>query len=455
MAEPGAPAVDRLWAHLAARGGDVVAYRMSGRWTAARLRAEAHSTKEWMATAGIGAGSVVALVTDPTPKTCATLLAAMHLRATTVLIGRSQMVELPQLLEVGRAEWIVDLASQEIVRRSPAQPNALLDQFRATGHAGLIAFSSGSTGAPKAILHDLERFVSRFFDLTRAGARTLQFLPLHHMGGVNTLFGALVHAGGMIVLPNGHSVAEVARLVEEAAVELLPVTPSFLNLLLASGAHLRHNFSSVKLITYGAEVMPEPLLARVRKVFPNAHIKQTYGLSEFAALPQTHSREDGSVWIRLGGRGFEVRVKKGLLQVRTPYLMVGYLDEPSPFDEEGWFNTGDAVMEDGEWIRVLGRASELINVGGEKVFPAEVEQVLSRADNVVDVTCFGERDPFLGARVVARVVLERPEDPSVLRQRLRRVCLDALARYKVPVRFEVSDGELPGGRFKKRRAPAG
>jgi acyl-CoA synthetase (AMP-forming)/AMP-acid ligase II len=109
------------------------------------------------------------------------------------------------------------------------------------------------------------------------------------------------------------------------------------------------------------------------------------------------------------------------------------------------------VLDDGDWIRVLGRASDLINVGGEKVFPAEVEGVLQRADNVVDAACFGEPDALLGARVVARVALARPEDKIALRQRLRAFCLESLDRYKVPVRFEIVQESLVTDQLKKMR----
>ena len=76
--------------------------------------------------------------------------------------------------------------------------------------------------------------------------------------------------------------------------------------------------------------------------------------------------------------------------------MLGYLNAPSPFDADGWFNTQDAVEQDGEWLRFLGRTSDLINVGGQKVYPAEVESVLLELENVLDVTVRGEPNPIIG-----------------------------------------------------------
>ena len=83
--------------------------------------------------------------------------------------------------------------------------------------------------------------------------------------------------------------------------------------------------------------------------------------------------------------------------------MLGYLNAPSPFDADGWFNTQDLVETDGDYIRILGRKSELINVGGEKVHPTEIENVLLQLDNVKDVTVRGRPNPITGEVVAAKI----------------------------------------------------
>ena len=103
--------------------------------------------------------------------------------------------------------------------------------------------------------------------------------------------------------------------------------------------------------------------------------------------------------------------------------MLGYLNAPSPFDPDGWYNTQDAVEVDGPYIRVLGRTTELINVGGQKVYPSEVERALLELDNVREVTVWGEASPVTGQVVAARVTLVRAEDLSSLeRKGLRNIC---------------------------------
>jgi acyl-CoA synthetase (AMP-forming)/AMP-acid ligase II len=243
----------------------------------------------------------------------------------------------------------------------------------------------------------------------------------------------------------------VCRAIQQARANLLPTTPTFLNFLIASRVYRDYDLSSVELITYGTEVMPEATLEKVRAIFPNARIKQTYGLSELGVL-RSRSESDDSLWVKLGGEGFEVKVVDGTLWVRSEANMVGYLNAPNPFDEDGWLCTGDQVEVRGEYVRILGRRSEIINVGGQKVFPAEVETVLLEVDNVREATVYGVKSPLMGQVVHARISLGSPEDPDALTERLRKHCLSRLARHKAPVKFRiVGDESQVGARFKKIR----
>ena len=128
---------------------------------------------------------------------------------------------------------------------------------------------------------------------------------------------------------------------------------------------------------------------------------------------RSKSREDGSLWVRVGGEGFQTKVVDGVLWIKSDYAMVGYLNAPSPFDADGWFNTQDLVEVDGDWLRILGRDSDLINVAGQKVYPAEVEQAILELPNIRDVAVYGESHPLLGQVVVARVATVEPEPASV------------------------------------------
>jgi acyl-CoA synthetase (AMP-forming)/AMP-acid ligase II len=198
--------------------------------------------------------------------------------------------------------------------------------------------------------------------------------------------------------------------------------------------------------------MPEATLRRIADIFPNAQFKQTYGLSELGVL-HSRSRDRTSLWLNVGGRGFETRVVDRVLHIRSTSNMVGYLNAPSPIDADGWMNTGDLVEERDGMIRFLGRQSEVINVGGQKVFPAEVEAVLLEAVGVAEATVYGARHSLLGQAVRARVSLVGNEDIEEATERLRSFCRERLPKYKIPMAFDIvtMDAQV-GDRGKKNRA---
>jgi acyl-CoA synthetase (AMP-forming)/AMP-acid ligase II len=231
---------------------------------------------------------------------------------------------------------------------------------------------------------------------------------------------------------------------------MLPTSPTFLNLLLISEAYKRYDLSSLRLVTYGTEVMPESTLTRIHELLPNVKLQQTYGLSELGIL-RSKSRDSGSLWVKVGGEGYETKIVDNVLWVKAQSAMLGYLNAPNPFDAEGWMNTGDMVEVDGERIRILGRQSEIINVGGQKVYPAEVESALLQMPNVKDAVVIGEKNPITGNIVTARVNLFEPEDVTVFKQRMRAFCRERLATFKIPVKVEISDQETFNARYKRMR----
>ena len=138
--------------------------------------------------------------------------------------------------------------------------------------------------------------------------------------------------------------------------------------------------------------------------------------------------------------------------------MLGYLNAPSPFTAEGWLVTGDRVEVDGDWLRILGRESEIVNVGGEKVWPAEVESVIQELEEVAEVSCFGQPNRILGQIVCARVTPREPLadlDPAALAARIKRHCRERLESFKVPAKVELVDAAQHGARFKKMRETRG
>jgi acyl-CoA synthetase (AMP-forming)/AMP-acid ligase II len=341
--------------------------------------------------------------------------------------------------EGGHLEW----------RRGPAHSDhPLLETLRREGGAGVVIFTSGSSGRPKAALHSVERFLRKFDDADRP-FRTLAFLLFDHVAGLDTLFYTLA-AGGSLVTTRARDPRTICALVASTRIEVLPASPSFLRLLCASGEAAAHDLSSLSIVTYGSEPMDQATLRGLNGLFPTARIRQKYGTTETGA-PRTISRGNDSLWVKLVGEGVETRVVDGMLWIRGPGTLLGYLNSPSPLAADGWYCTGDLCEVDGEWIHVLGRQSDMINVGGEKVSPVEVEQVILELEMVAEAAVSGRAHPLMGQVVTARVTLTKGADAGTAERRIRKHCLSRLARYKVPMAVDVVDAPLSSARQKTLR----
>lgn len=402
--------------------------------------------------AGVQPHQVVVVVGDYSPEVVCMLVAVALEGGIVTPLTRESVIEEDAALGVSGCDWHIHFNADGInfALKEHRQPvaNALLDEFRRRGTPGLVLFSSGSTGKPKGILHDFSQ-VAEKFRKQRAPVIAIPFLMIDHFGGINTIL-AIISSLGTVVTVSERSVESICGAIQRYRVQLLPTTPSFLTLLMASGLHRNFDLSSLRKITYGTEVMPQSTLDRVRQAFPEATLQQTYGLSEVGVL-RSQSRDDGSLWVRIGGEGFRTRILDGILWIKSDYAMVGYLNAPSEFDADGWFNTHDRVEVDGDYFRILGRVTDLINVGGQKVYPSEVEDVILELENIQDAVVYGEKHALLGQIVAANVVLNKPEPAESVRKRVRQGCLARLAPFKVPVKVQLADKPLHTARQKKNR----
>lgn len=433
------PAVDGAFQliidRVAVRGEAAVLWDAGREISADTLLNHADTTLQFLTDAGVCSGAIVGFSGDYGLATISTFLAIFKLNAIAVPISTGALAELALLQSEAQIEFWFDINTGDVTRLN-GQPTAhpLVLQLRASGHAGLIVFTSGSSGKPKAILHDVERVASKFIAV-RPGWRMVMFLLIDHFGGFNTLLACLAY-GGVGVCVSSRTPTGVCSAIVDARPNLLPTTPTFLSVLMASGAWRTHDLSSVKLVTYGAEPMPESTLRKLPAIFPRAVFKQTYGLSELGVL-HSDSKSSDSLWLRVGGKDFETRVIDGLLHIRSKSSMLGYLNAPTTIDADGWMNTGDMVEQDGDLIKVIGRKSDVINVGGQKVFPVEIEAVLLSSPEVVEATVFAIAHPVLGQVVGARLSLQSDCDEAAAMLKIKANCKAQLQKYKVPMRFEL------------------
>ncbi|MBZ2167598.1 ANL family adenylate-forming protein [Marinobacter sp. F4216] len=406
--------------------------------------------EEWLDNHRIAEGSVVSFSGDYSPGAIALFMALAKKRCIVIPLSQDSQKQFSEFRDIGETEYDVAVNDEtlELTVTGRTAGHPIYAQLREARQPGLVLFSSGSTGKSKAIVQNLEKLMLKFRQ-PRKAMRMLIFLQLDHIGGVNSLLYSLANKGTTIV-SDARTPDKVCQAVEQFRAEVLPTSPTFLNLLLLSKAYERFDLSSLKLITYGTEPMQESTLVKLGEVLPGATLQQTYGLSEVGIL-RSKSRSSNSIWMKVGGDEFKTKIVNGTLRIKAESGMLGYLNAPSPFDGDGYLDTGDLVEQDGEWIRILGRASEIINVGGLKVFPAEVESVLLDIPGVNDVVVYGIDHPITGKVVCAKLELAEEIALRELKKRVFQHCKDKLAPYKVPGKIIITDEPTFNQRFKRMR----
>jgi len=395
--------------------------------------------------------SIVGLSGDFSPNAIAILFSLIKLDCIIVPFNYSEKDKNNSKYKIANIEFLIEIDQKDHVtfqKNTKLKNHELYDSLIKSNTAGLVMFTSGTSGVPKAAVHDLAKLLDKF-RYKRKALRTINFLLFDHWGGLNTMFHILSN-GGVVITIKDRRPESICKLIELHKIELLPTSPTFINLMLLSGSYKRYDLGSLKIISYGTEPMPENTLRKLNKIFPQVKIQQTYGLIELGVL-RSKSEKNDSLWVKIGGEGYKTRIIDGILQIHAQSAMLGYLNAPSPFTEDGWFITGDEVLQKGDYIKILGRRSEIINVGGEKVYPAEVESVIQELDFVIDVEVHAEKNMILGNIVCAKVKIDNQSDINDVEGKIKSYCRSKLEAFKIPIKLKLVEQNIHSFRFKKIR----
>ena len=386
-------------------------------------------------------GDVVALIGDFDPKSILTFLQLIDKNVILVPLTVDTIAQHEYFFESALVDVVIE--GDSVKRRNHDHNNEFIENLRCQNHAGLVLFSTGTTGRPKAILHDLTLFMQRF-ETPRPTLKTINFLLFDHIGGLNTLLHTLFNKG-TVVAPKSRSVEDILDTCAEYSIEVLPTTPTFLRMMLLSGLIPDRVSPSLRIITYGTERMDQPTLDALCELLPNIDFRQTFGMSELGIV-RVKSEARNSLFMKVGGEGVETRVTDSVLEIRSETRMLGYLNAESPFDEEGWYNTKDIVEERNGYYKVTGRTSEVINVGGLKFMASEVERVALQFDGVELAKAEGKPNPITGQHV--ELIVQSAPTVQLDKVKLKEYLGNALPNHMSPKRLKVSKVAV-GHRFKK------
>ena len=389
----------------------------------------------------VKSGDVVALIGDFDPQSILTLLQLIDKNVILVPLTVDTRAQHGYFFESALVDVVIE--GNEVKRINHNLKHEFIESLRSKKHAGLVLFSTGTSGPPKAILHDLTLFMQRF-ETPRPTLITINFLLFDHIGGLNTLLHTLFNKG-TVVAPKSRSVKDILATCAEHEIEVLPTTPTFLRMMLMSGLIPDSVPETLRIITYGTERMDQPTLDALCEFLPNVDFRQTFGMSELGIV-RVKSEARNSLFMKVGGEGVETRVVDNVLEIRSETRMLGYLNADSPFDEEGWYNTKDIVEERDGYYKVTGRTSEVINVGGLKFMASEVERVALQYEHVELAKAEAKPNPITGQHV--ELTVQSTANHDVDKAGLKAFLSEQLPSHMMPKRLKVASVSV-GHRFKR------
>jgi acyl-coenzyme A synthetase/AMP-(fatty) acid ligase len=313
-----------------------------------------------------------------------------------------------------------------------------------------VMFTSGTTGAPKMVVH-------RLAALTGAIARGVPparnavwctFYDIRRYGGLQVLLRALIGGGSMVLSSAREATGDFLARAGGAGITFISGTPTHWRRAVLSPAA---TLMSPRDVRMSGEVADQAIIDKLRTLYPNARVCHAFAATEAGVVFDVDDGVAGfpAAWLDQPHRGVELAVVDGTLRVRSARTASRYLgDHVAPLmDPDGFVDTKDLVERRGDRYHFVGRQDGVINVGGLKVHPEEVEAVVNRHPRVAMSLVRSKRSPIIGEIVIADIVLSAAADPGIkeaggtkaLEAEIIDVCRQTLDGYKVPAVVRVVD----------------
>lgn len=347
-------------------------------------------------------------------------------------------------------------------------------------HVFYLNFTSGTEGDPKGFLHTHDTLLAtlkRFVDLQAkfgsdpSSQVALANSPMTHSFGHLTTH-QVIFGRSRMVLVEKFSPEKILRIVAREKVTSISGTPAHLISLLEHPDFGKTDVSSVKSVGVGGAQCPEKLMQDIERIF-GVKTGNTYGMGENIVHTRTLPSDPPEIVRTTVGKpvpGAELAIfddahekelsvgEVGEVAFRGPSLFLAYFKNPrqtaATRNQDGWFFTGDAgFVDETGYLHLVGRKKELINRGGTKIFPKEIEDLLELHPKVRRAAVVGMPDYRLGEKVCAYVVPETPGDPPTIEEVAAHLDDQGLSKNKFPERIEAIDEFplTPTGKILKRR----
>ena len=319
-----------------------------------------------------------------------------------------------------------------------------------------VMFTSGTTGPPKMVVHSLDGLTGAIKPEANGPAPVWgTFYDIRRYGGLQILLRAILGRGSLVLTEPSEALGDFLARLAVRGVTHLTGTPSHWRRVLMSpeGRAIAPDY-----VRLSGEIADQAVLDALKARFPRAKIGHAYASTEAGVGFEVNDGREGFPASLLDQPcGVEMRIVDGALQLRSRRTATRYVGDAAPAlaDADGFVDTGDMVERRGDRFHFTGRRGGVINVGGLKVHPEEIEAVINRHPAVQATLVRGRRSPITGAIIVADVVLGAPaNDEAALKAEIVSACRRDLAPYKAPtsIRFVASLAMTAGGKLERKGA---
>jgi acyl-coenzyme A synthetase/AMP-(fatty) acid ligase len=307
-----------------------------------------------------------------------------------------------------------------------------------------VLMTSGTTGVPKLVAHTFASLTNPMIGVGRIGAADAvwsSFYDMRRYAGMQTFLRAMLGGGSMVLSSAQESVADFLARAGAHGVTHINGTPSHWRRALMSASS--HKMAP-RYVRLSGEIADQAVLDNLRAAYPDAGIAHCFASTEAGIIFDVDDGLAGFPEGFVGRRGdVEMRLVDGSLRIRSNRMALGYLGDGAPvlLDDEGFIDTGDMVEPRGGRYYFVGRRGGVINIGGLKVHPEEVEAAINSHPGVRMSLVKARHSPITGAIVVAEVVAKSntaaPQEADALKSAILEVCRGALARHKVPAAIRL------------------
>ncbi|HZR75331.1 class I adenylate-forming enzyme family protein [Bradyrhizobium sp.] len=330
-----------------------------------------------------------------------------------------------------------------VIASTKLQPAIRAQTERATEW---LMLTSGTLGLPKIVGHTLEGLTGAISaDAPARGNRPIwaTFYDIRRYGGLQIFLRAVIGGGSLVLSEPGEALADHVARLNEKSVTHISGTPSHWRKLLMSGAA---SAFAPKYVRLSGEIADQAVLDGLQQAFPAASVGHAYASTEAGVGFAVNDGLEGFPAAMIGANrdGVEMKVVDGCLRIRSKRAAHAYVGRRASAltDDEGFVDTGDMVELRGDRYHFVGRRGGIINIGGLKVHPEEIEAVINRRDEVRMSRVKARKSPITGAIVVADVVLAEGFDArrsDEIKSRIVADCKASLAPHKVPAMIKFVD----------------